>query len=178
MILSAKQKDVLTWIVIGVAVSLVVLTGCVMINPFRYYDDMSLESRLAVLSSSILVISFFLCISIGRLAKYRLFNPDDIDGSTLAGGSDRARMLQAMLQNTLEQTVLAILVYSFWVFEMHSSWLTAVPASALLFCVGRMLFFLGYHRGTAARSLGFCLTFYPTVILLFFSLIQLALKLF
>ena len=133
----------LTWIVIGVAVSLVVLTAFVMINPFQYHDGMSLESRLSALSSSILVISLFLCVSIGRLAKHRFFDPNDIDGGAVTFAGDRVRVLQAILQNTLEQTVFAILVYSFWVFEMRSSWLTVpVPASALLFCIGRMLFFL------------------------------------
>jgi len=34
------------------------------------------------------------------------------------------------------------------------------------FSLGRLLFFLGYLRGAAARSLGFTLTFYPTVGLL------------
>ena len=40
-----------------------------------------------------------------------------------------------------------------------------LPAAAFLFAIGRMLFIVGYRRGATGRSLGFALTFYPTVLL-------------
>jgi len=60
----------------------------------------------------------------------------------------------------------------------YAAWLLATPTSdpwppvhcAVLFSIGRLLFFAGYARGAAARSLGFALTFYPTVGLLVLSL--------
>ena len=44
-----------------------------------------------------------------------------------------------------------------------------VPAAALLFALGRVLFVAGYASGAAARAFGFALTFYPTVTLLIAS---------
>lgn len=41
-----------------------------------------------------------------------------------------------------------------------------VPAAAVLFVIGRVLFFRGYERGAAGRALDFSLIFYPTVLLL------------
>jgi hypothetical protein len=41
-----------------------------------------------------------------------------------------------------------------------------LPAAAILFLIGRILFFLGYAEGAASRAFGFALTFYPTLMLL------------
>jgi uncharacterized protein involved in response to NO len=41
-----------------------------------------------------------------------------------------------------------------------------VPVLAALFCAGRLLFWLGYERGAAARAVGFGLTFYPSLAVL------------
>ena len=75
-------------------------------------------------------------------------------------------MLQSILQNTLEQAVLAVLVHLIWAVTMPGDWLPAIPAATTLFVVGRMLFWRGYERGAAARAMGFGLTFYPTVLML------------
>jgi len=49
-----------------------------------------------------------LLICIARLAKHRFFTPEDINGSALTSGTERARLLQALLQNTREQTCPAV----------------------------------------------------------------------
>ena len=40
-----------------------------------------------------------------------------------------------------------------------------MPAASALFLLGRILFFVRYESGAAARSFGFAVTFYPTVAL-------------
>ncbi len=40
---------------------------------------------------------------------------------------------------------------------------TMLTALAILFCIGRALFWAGYGRGAGGRALGFALTFYPTI---------------
>jgi uncharacterized MAPEG superfamily protein len=72
-------------------------------------------------------------------------------------------VLQALIQNTLEQTVLAAFAYGAWLLIPPAGGARTVALCACLFSVGRLLFFVGYARGAAARSLGFALTFYPTV---------------
>ena len=49
---------------------------------------------------------------------------------------------------------------------MPQTWQAAVPAAAILFFVGRVLFWRGYAHGASARALGFALTFYPSVAML------------
>ncbi len=122
--------------------------------------------RLRVAAWSVLCASIALCVCIARLAKHRFFTPVDIDGSGLTEGSARAKLLQALLQNTLEQLCLAGAVYFAAALLFPLAWLAAVPSAAALFLVGRVLFFARYERGAPARAFGFALTFYPTVTLL------------
>jgi len=72
-------------------------------------------------------------------------------------------MLQSLLQNTLEQTVIAIMVYMAWAVTMPAEWSSVVPMAAILFAVGRVLFFSGYEKGAPSRALGFALGFYSSV---------------
>ncbi|MBA3696191.1 MAG: MAPEG family protein [Methylotenera sp.] len=122
------------------------------------------------ISSSLLLPVTALCVAIARLAKQRFFTPADIDGSALTSGTDRAKLLQALLQNTLEQLTLAIPVYLAALFSSSNNLQAAVPVCAFTFLLGRILFFTTYQRGAGARALGFALTFYPTVLLLIWQL--------
>src|SRR6185369_9922326 len=70
-----------------------------------------LASRAAVASWALVLPAMTLLICIARLAKHRFFTPEDINGSALTSGTERARFLQALLQNTLEQTCLAVPIY-------------------------------------------------------------------
>lgn len=127
---------------------------------------LSLGGRYALCAFSILLPALTLAFSIGRLAKHRFFSAQDIDGGALTRGSSMAVLLQVMLQNTLEQSVLALFAYASWCLLVPSQLLPAAPAAAVLFLIGRVLFFNAYAQGAKARALGFALTFYPTVLLL------------
>jgi MAPEG family len=105
-------------------------------------------------------------VSIGLLARHRFFTPLDIDGSALSSGSDKAHLLQAILQNTLEQGVLAVGAHLAWAAGMPAGAIAAVPAAVGMFLVGRITFAAGYRHGAPARAFGFALTFYPTMIML------------
>ena len=112
------------------------------------------------------LLVLWLAASIGMLARHRFFTPADIDGSGLSEGTAAARVLQSVLQNTLEQSVLAFSVHVIWAVAMPWTWQAAVPVAATLFFLGRVLFWRGYARGAPARALGFALTFYPSVVML------------
>jgi hypothetical protein len=88
-------------------------------------------------------------------------------GSALTEGTERAKLLQALLQNTLEQNCArrpGVLGCRPFVSRKISS---ASSAAAALFVVGRLLFFRGYaSRPPPSRAAGFGLTFYPSVALL------------
>lgn len=126
----------------------------------------TLPGRLRLFALCSLAPALALAVAIARLARHRFFTPEDIDGSGLSAGSERAKVLQALLQNTLEQSVLAWPSYGWWALAGPAGALAMVPVAAGLFLLGRMLFFARYQYGAAGRAPGFGLTFYPTVVLL------------
>ena len=149
---------------LGVGIALVA-AGMVW-NPLGLTTDLDLAGRLRLAAGSCLVLILSLAIAIGRLAKHRFLTPEDIDGAAGGAGSTRARILQSLLQNTLEQTVLAGGIYLCWSVWMPPQWLSVPPMAALAFGIGRLLFFIGYEKGAPGRSFGFALAFYPSVVML------------
>ena len=163
MTLTDKQTGVLKGMVAGLAITVASLGFAIF----------GLESPVSVADASLahaikwdtLVVAC-LAINIALLARHRFFTPDDIDGGGLSKGTPTAQILQATLQNTLEQTVLALAVHAVWSSVMPPTWQLAIPAASILFIVGRILFWRGYASGAPARALGFGLTFYPSLVML------------
>lgn len=75
----------------------------------------------------------------------------------------QVRVLQAVLQNTLEQVVLAVLAHGAFAALVPPDWLGLIPTYTVLFVVGRVLFAAGYAGGAAGRAVGFALTFMPSM---------------
>lgn len=126
----------------------------------------SAAERAAVWAAASVAVVFWVVIAVGRLARYRFVSPADINAGASAEGTAQARMLQAMLQNTLEQAFLAVVAYGAWI-ALVDVQLGALPVLfAAYFSFGRILFFSGYARGASARAFGFALTFYPSVCLI------------
>jgi len=170
MQLSTKQTAVLAGMIAAVLVSGLALTGGAFLFPAILSED-GVPERFDLLAQSVLAISFWLLASVGALARHRFFTPADVDGSGLTQGSAEAKILQAVLQNTLEQTVLAVIAYSCFAVLAPAQYLGALPVAAGLFWVGRALFWHGYARGAGGRAFGFALTFYGTVIVLAATLV-------
>ena len=162
--MTQKQIGVATGMAIAVAITVITLA-----LPFVWPgfptgpDDLAGTMRLwAYVTTG---VSFWLLVSVARLAKHRFFTPADIDAAAGSSETSTARVLQSLLQNTLEQSVLAIAVYGAW-FALGPAEARLLPLLCVaLFGLGRLLFFVGYERGAVTRALGFALTFYPTVAL-------------
>ncbi len=148
-----------TTIMIGFAVAVL------MLEIFNSSDVIDLNGRALYIGPLFLVPAFWIIFSVGRLARYRFFNSQDIDGAGLSKPSEGTKVLQAVLQNTLEQSVIATIIYIAAGFTLQVNYLPLVPTAAILFFIGRILFLAGYSRGAASRSVGFALTFYPSVAL-------------
>lgn len=166
MPLTEKQAGVLKGIIIGASIALCIVFLGAYLNPFGYSESLDVIDRLSVAILSCVIPAAFLGASIGRLAKHRFITPEDIDGGGLTKGTEQANILQALLQNTFEQTLLATLVYFAWSIVMPATWLSVVPIAALAFGLGRLLFFRGYKKGAPSRAIGFTLSFYPSIIML------------
>jgi hypothetical protein len=151
---------------VGMAVGLLLTIGAFVWQgaPAPHVD------RLALWAACSASAACWLAIAVALQARHRFFSPADIDGAGLTAASAPAQLLQALVQNTAEQTLLAALAYAGWLLATPTSAPWPAVHCAVLFSLGRLLFFAGYARGAAARSLGFALTFYPTVGLLALSL--------
>jgi uncharacterized membrane protein YecN with MAPEG domain len=168
MAFTVKQRGVLKGIIIGVTITVVVIVGAIFFGRAVVAPDAAVGERIAFALKADACIALWLAISIGLLARHRFFTPEDIDGGGLTHGTETANILQATLQNSLEQTVLAVLVHLAWAVLMPANWMSAIPAAVVLFLCGRVLFLSGYRKGAPARAFGFALTFYPTVLMLVF----------
>jgi hypothetical protein len=142
------------------------ICGVSILLPLKLLPVDEFGARIAWALQWALLPMLTLMISIMRVANHRFSSPDDIDGSGLTVGTSRVLILRAILQNTLEQTVLAVAAYSIWAAAMPQSWLRAIPIAALLFVTGRILFARGYDRGAPGRAMGFGLTAYSTFAML------------
>ncbi len=100
-----------------------------------------------------------LAAMIGRLAQRRFFDPAIRDGEPPARGTP-ADIDQRVLTNTVEQAVLALLLWPFVAYTLGGS---LVLVMSLAFAIARLAFWIGYHRAPPLRAFGFAATFYPTV---------------
>lgn len=164
--LTDTQRGVLRGIAAGLVISIVGLVAVVLLAPPLLLPHAAFPATLAAAFAWDALIVVCLALNIGALARHRFFTPQDIDGGGLSQGSGSAQVLQATLQNTLEQVVLALAVHGIWAAVMPLAWQAAVPLAALLFVIGRILFWRGYAAGAPARALGFALTFYPSALML------------
>jgi hypothetical protein len=177
--LTEKQRGVLGGMMLGLASSLLLLAFAIVAAPGSLLpDDSDAAARIAHALRWDVLLAFWLAANIAMLARHRFFTPEDIDGGGLSEGTQTAKVLQSVLQNTLEQVVLALSVHLIWAATMPWRWQAAIPAAAMLFFVGRALFWRGYARGAPARALGFALTFYPTVAMLVVAVGHLVWRLF
>ena len=166
MALTDKQSGVLNRMMVGLLIALTIVIGCGVGNPLGFPAGMTLIDRLSVAVQCTLVPGLFMMIAVARMARQRFFSPEDIDGGVTSTDTPRAQLLQTLLQNTLEQSLIALLVYLGWALTMPATWLSVVPVAALAFAIGRILFFLGYEQGATSRALGFAMTFYPSVVMM------------
>lgn len=165
MALDDKQNKVLRGMIAALLLAIAVVVGARLGSAGLWLPPDTVPGRLGYTLPFDLLMVVALLVHVGLLARHRFFTPEDIDGSGLTSGTERARVLQALLQNTLEQLTLAFPVHVIWALLMPMPWLPVAPACALCFATGRLLFGLGYARGAGSRALGFALTFYPTVVM-------------
>ncbi len=163
--MSAKQRGVIRGVAPAAAATVIGIFGAVWFAPSAFLPADDLYARLAFAMKWDLLVLLSLFLSIGSLARLRFRSPEDIDGSGLSEGSPRARIHQAIIQNTLEQSVLALGIHIACAILLPIGWLAAVPVAAVSFALGRLLFWRGYDRGAPGRALGFGLTFYPSILL-------------
>lgn len=164
MPLSIQQQQVSKGIIVGSIISFIVVSYGALANPFQLQEPMSLLARLEIYAYSMIFPTVSLILCVGLLAKHRFFTAEDISGRAYTPESEKARQLQSVLQNTLEQAGIVLSVYFLWCLIMPADYLSLVVLNSILFFIGRLLFIRGYSKGAGARSIGFSLTFYPSIL--------------
>ncbi|SDA35398.1 MAPEG family protein [Sphingomonas sp. NFR15] len=154
-----EQRGVAIRMVAALCITVVVVAACLeLTDP----TPLPLADRLIVVARADLLVLVWLAATIGNVARLRFFSANDIAGSASTIGTDRVSRANAVLQNTLEQVVLAVPIHVALAVLVQSS-SALIIALALLFAIGRFLFWIGYANGARSRAFGFALTFYPSV---------------
>jgi hypothetical protein len=147
-------------ILIGMAAG--VLWGVALIWIGTVYANIPIFSYTWILALSFLFPGLVMALMIGRLAARRFFDDATIDGEPFAPNS-AAETDARVLQNTVEQLVLALALWPV------TGYVLAVDGPGVVICLGvgfafaRLCFWIGYHISPPLRAFGFAATFYPTV---------------
>jgi uncharacterized MAPEG superfamily protein len=137
--LSRKRRGVALGMAVGLAMTIAVLAGP---GPRPAVPD-----RAALWAACSIGPACWLVLAVGLLARHRFFSAPDIDAAGLTEASSGAKRLQALTQNTLEQTALAVVAYALWLIAAPTPGPLTVVLCAAIFSCGRLLFFLTYSRG-------------------------------
>lgn len=165
-VLDAEQRRVLRGMALALVVTLLVLgLGTFLARPLVPALP-RLEDRLAFALRCDLFVVVWLAAGIATVARGRFFSAADIQSSGFGTPGPRIAVAAAVLQNTLEQVVLALVVHLALASLLREREMVLIPLLVALFCGGRLAFWIGYRRGAGSRALGFGLTFYPSVLAL------------
>jgi hypothetical protein len=100
-----------------------------------------------------------LMLMIGRIAFRRFNNEELMDGTAPEAGTP-ADIDQRVLRATIEQCVLALMLWPFIAMSLGS---VTVIVMGVSLGVARLVYWGGYHLSPPLRMLGFAASFYPTV---------------
>lgn len=97
---------------------------------------------------------------VGLIAFRRFSNEELMDGGVPECGTP-ADIDQRVLKNTVEHTLMGLLV---WPFIAMSLGAVAVIALGISFGIARLVFWVGYHAFPPMRVFGFAAGYYPTLL--------------
>lgn len=107
-------------------------------------------------------VLLWLAACVRQVSSARFRSPADIGGSAFGEPTRAIAIRIAVLQNPLEQTVLAIGAHLALAVTLRGRELVLVPLLVALFIAGRIWFARGYPAGARGRSGGMVLTAGPT----------------
>lgn len=158
-----EQARVARSIVGAALVSVAALALLVLSRPFAMPDLPTPSARMLCTAGLDALLVAWLGAAVANVARLRVLSAEDIGGSASANASPAVRQASAVLQNTVEQVVLAAGSHMALAAQVPGRWMILPPGLTGLFCLGRLLFWMGYKGGAATRAFGFALTFYPSL---------------
>lgn len=118
-------------------------------------------SRLAFAFRWEILVGLMPVLGVAAVAHQRFLTPDRIDGSRAEAGTP-LDINARYLQNTAEQSLIAVIAHASLVLVVPADQLQIIPILVLLFVFARVCFWIGYHLSPLARGFGFASTFLPT----------------
>jgi len=107
-------------------------------------------------------ILIWLAACVRVVSRGRFKSAADIGGSAFSKPSPMIAVKRAVLQNSLEQTVLAAGAHLALAVTLRGRELVLIPILVLLYLAGRVWFAAGYAAGAPGRAPGMVLTAGPT----------------
>lgn len=163
---SPEQRGVVLASVAALVVCAVMLgAGFAWLPPemFGLGPAMDAGERIAFALKADILLFVWLAGCVRAVSGGRFGSPADIRGSAYAPPSPAIAVRAAVLQNSLEQTVLAVGAHLALAAVLEGSELVLLPVLVMLYLVGRACFAAAYAKGAAARAFGMALTGASTV---------------
>lgn len=167
--LTTAQKGVVRGGVIAVAIAIVVGIPALLWLPASWVGAEGISAAADRISYAFkwnIPILLWLAACIRHVSRGRFRSKADIDGSAFSEPSPAIAVRRAVLQNSLEQSVLTIGANLALAVTVTGRGLVAIPVVTGLFLAGRVWFSLGYKNGAPGRAPGMVLTMAPTVVAL------------
>ena len=163
---SPEQRGVLFGSAAAIATCAVVLVASYAWLPgsaFGLHAGMDAGERIAFALKADMLVFLWLAGCVRAVSSGRFRSAADIRGSAYAPPSPAIAVQAAVLQNSLEQTVLAVGAHLGLAAVVRGDELVLIPSLVLLYLAGRVSFAAAYPRGAAARSFGMALTGASTI---------------
>ena len=164
---SAGQRSIVRDSLLAITVCAVVLaTGYAGLpaNWFGLDQALTIADRIAFALQADLVIFLWLAGCVRAVSKGRFLSPTDIGGSASGPPSSALKFRLAVLQNSLEQTVLAVGAHLALATVLRGAELRVIPLLVALYLLGRVTFAWGYGRHPVGRAFGMAVTGVSTVV--------------
>ena len=136
---------------------------------------MATADRLAYALKADLLVFLWLGGCLRTVASIRYRSDADRPGAAYGPPSARLAVPAAVLQNSLEQTVLAVGAHLILATVLQGEEMILLPVLVALYLIGRVLFAFGYAKGAGARAFGMALTGASTIGAFGITLVLLAL---
>lgn len=166
MTLDREQRAILLWSLAAIAVAAIVLYGGYLwLPPERVGAGgaMTIADQLAFTLKWQLPVFLWLAGCVRQVASGRFRFREDRPGAAFAKPSPAIAVRAAVLQNSLEQTVLIAGTTLIVATLLRGPELVLIPLMIVLFLAGRIAFSDTYAKGAAARAFGMALTAAPII---------------
>ena len=156
-----EQSGIVLWSGGAILLTIVVLgAGFLWLPPglLGLSETMPAADRIAFALKWNLAVFLWLVGCVRAVASQRFREPADRRGAAYGEPTTKLAIRAAILQNSLEQTVIAVGAHLILATVLRGPELVLIPLLVLLYLGGRVAFAVRYSEGAVARSFGMSLT--------------------